>query len=73
MEKPKACTCGGVYKKTPAPANNRDGSRYFKCQRCGARIEQTANGYEFRDAAPPGPIPVPAPPAPPSPPPRRFW
>jgi hypothetical protein len=73
MEKPKTCTCGGHYRKSPAPNNARDGSRYYKCERCAARIEQTANGYEFRDAAPPVVTP-PAPPAPPAarPPARSF-
>ena len=71
MEKPKTCDCGGAYKRAPAPENKREGSRYFKCDRCGARIEQTSNGYEFRDPAPPAP-PVPPPP-PVVPAPRRPW
>jgi len=74
MERPKACACGGLYKKVAGPPPQRDGSRYFKCDRCGARIEQTSNGYEFRDAAPPAPPPAPTPsPPPPSQPPRRPW
>lgn len=75
MEKPKVCTCGGAFKKTSAPENKREGSRYFKCDRCRATIEQTSNGYEFRDA--PAPLPVaPIPPIAPvaSPPMRpRAW
>jgi hypothetical protein len=73
MDKPKACTCGGLFKKVASPANARDGSRYFKCDRCGNRIEQTSNGYEFKD----GPLPVaPRPvvvPVPAPPPERRPW
>ncbi len=73
MERPKACTCGGTYKKVASPENKREGSRYFKCDRCRATIEQTSNGYEFRDA--PVPLPVePPPPIAPAPPPRpRAW
>ena len=58
MDKPKACTCGGLYKKVAVSTDKRDGSRYFKCNKCGAKIEQTSNGYEFRDAAPPPPVVV---------------
>jgi hypothetical protein len=71
MEKPKVCGCGGAYKRAPSPENKREGSRYFACNRCGARIEQTSNGYEFKDPAPPPP-PTPAP-APVPPLPRRPW
>ena len=76
MDKPKACPCGGTYKKVSAPENKRDGSRYYKCDRCRATIEQTADGYELKDAPvplPPAPPPPPAPVAPPGPPARRPW
>lgn len=69
MEKPKLCKCGGNYKRAQPPGEKRDGSRYFKCNHCGARIEQTANGYEFKDAAPIPPPLVPVPPPLPS----RSW
>ena len=73
MEKPKACPCGGTYKRSPPPENKREGSRYFKCNACGARIEQTSNGYEFKDAPePPKVVPAPVPPPPPQPT-RRPW
>jgi hypothetical protein len=67
VEKPKHCTCGGAYKRSPPLGEKREGSRYFKCDRCGARIEQTANGYEFKDGPPPAlPVPSPSPNPPPS-------
>ena len=55
MMKPKLCPCGGTYKKTVAYDQVRTGSRYFQCDRCKARLEQTADGYELKDAAPPAP------------------
>lgn len=77
MKKPTPCTCGGAYKKATSPGDRRDGSRYFKCERCGARIEQTAEGYELHDAATVVPAavvaPVAAPVAAPTPPPRPWW
>ena len=73
MDKPKNCTCGGLYKRDKPAGDRRDGSRFFKCEKCGARIEQTADGYELKDAAPPAPPPAPV--APPAPAPRnpRPW
>jgi hypothetical protein len=72
MDKPKACTCGGTFKRATPLKEKREGSRYFMCDRCRVRIEQTANGYEFRDAAeplPPAPAPAPVAPQPT----RRPW
>ncbi len=65
MEKPKNCPCGGRYKRAQPLGERRDGSRYFACDKCGARIEQTADGYEFKDPAPPPPPVATTPPAPP--------
>jgi hypothetical protein len=55
------CNCGGVYKKRASPANPRDGSRYFVCEKCGARLERTADGYEFKDGPAPPSTPPPTP------------
>jgi hypothetical protein len=65
MSKPKLCSCGGAYKKSASPPNPRDGSRYFRCDRCHAQLERTANGYEFKDEPPAvSAPPLPAPPRP---------